>query len=580
MTVKTKSRKVVLEGRGTYTLRPDDYVAQGGEGIIYRTGDTVVKIYLDASRMQQRGMIEKIRQLARLRHVSIVGPQGLVTDPVSGDPIGYYMPFVEGEPLSRVFTNEFRQRSHFTDESAKILVAGMRETVECAHTAKTIMVDANELNWLVDFSDRAKPSPRVIDVDSWVIEGNIPTTVAKMPSIRDWHTKLVSVESDWFAWGVVTFQVFTGIHPYKGTLQGFKRDEMIERMKQNKSVFTPGVSLNRAVRDFSCIPAPLLSWYEATFQQGDRSLPPSPFHTGTHIAQGARVMRVVNAATGSLAFEKLYAPPGNAVLRVWPCGIMQCADGSLVDLETKKVVGSNKSPDIEVVKVDKGWLVGQVEKRMLKFQYIDAGAGTTTELQLVLKAHGLFRAENRLFAVSERGITELKISIFSKPVLSLGNTWGALPNATMWFDGVGVQDALGATFLVMPFGEKACGITRVPELDGLKIVAAKAGTRYIMLVHLKKDGEYERIELTFSKDYMTYEFGRSVVDTPDVNAAMLPRGVIASIDTDGELLITVPTAHKISKVSDRMVTTDMVLGNWNDTVVYIQNGQLWSVRTK
>lgn len=580
MVTQTKTRKVVLEGRGKFTLRPDDYVTQGGEGIIYRTGDTIVKLYKDPGKMHQSGMIEKIRKLARITHVSIVAPQGLVSDVSSGDPIGYYMPFAVGEPMSRVFTNDFRQRENFTDESARILATGMYDTVSYAHSTNAIMVDANELNWLVNLRDRSKPSPRVIDVDSWVLGGQIPSTVAKMPSIRDWHTKLVSIESDWFAWGVVTFQLFTGTHPYKGTLQGYKPAEFLERMKVNKSVFTKGVSLNRAVRDFSCIPAPLLSWYEAAFQNGERSIPPSPLQTGTHVAQAAHVLRVVGTTTGSLVFEKVYAPTSNPVLRVWPCGVVLCADGSLVELEMKKTIGSTKVHDVEVVKVDKGWLVGAIEKGILGFKYIEAASGTTMELNFALKAHGMFRSSNRLFVVSERGITELMLTMFSQPLLSSGNTWGTLLNSTKWFDGVGVQDALGAVFVIVPFGEKACAITKVSELDGVTVVEAKAGPRYIVLSTVDRSGTYERLELTFERDYTKYVVTRTQVDTPDLNVAILPKGVVASINFDGELSIIVPTANKVSKVADKMISTDMILGNWNDKVVYIQNGQLWSVRTK
>lgn len=576
---QSKTLKVQLEGRGALTLGPNNYKTQGGEGSIYRSGDTIVKIYHDAGKMRQSGMVEKIRKLSQLKHSTIVAPQGVVASS-SGDPIGYYMPFAEGEPMPRVFTNDFRQRERFTDESAKVLSAEMYETVGFAHSAHVFMVDANELNWLVNLSDRTRPSPRVIDVDSWVIEGSVPKTVAKMPSIRDWHSKLVSVESDWFAWGIVTFQVFTGIHPYKGTLAGYKPSEFIERMKVDKSVFTHGVSLNRAVRDFSCIPPPLLAWYEAAFQNGERSIPPSPLRTGTQIPRAAQVLRVVSSATGSLTFEKLYSVVGNPIVRVWPCGVVLGSDGSLVELGMKRTIGRVASRDVEVVKVDGGWLVGTVENDSLVFRYVDSSSGKSEALSYMLKAQGLFRSDNRMFAVSDRGITELSVTLLGKPVLSAGSTWGALPNSTKWFDGVGVQDALGAAFLLLPFGEKGCAISKVPELDVITVVAAKAGPRYVVLSTVDRNGDYERIELTFDRDYSKYSIARTAVDSPDLNVAILPKGVAASIRADGELTITVPTANKVSTVADKHIATDMILANWGDKVLYVQNGELWTVRTR
>lgn len=579
MATQTKTRKVALEGRGNLTLRPDDYVTSGGEGAIYRTGDTIMKIYSDPDKMRRDGMIDKIRALGALKHEFIVAPQGLVTEP-SGEPIGYYMPFVNGEPMSRVFTNAFRTREKFTDELATMLAARMHDTVKFAHQANAIMVDANELNWLVALSNKQGPSPRAIDVDSWVLNGKIPATIAKMPSIRDWHTKLVSVESDWFAWGIVTFQLFTGVHPYKGSLDGYDPKQFIERMKANKSVFTPGVRLNKAVRDFSCIPGALLGWYEATFQNGERSMPPSPLQAGTAIPSAARVMRVVTTATGSLVFDKLYGMVGNPVLRVWPCGVVLLSDGSLVELGMKKTIGKVTSHDVEVTKADGGWLISTFDLGIPTFTYASSATGKSEPLDCLLKGYGIFRAANRMFVVTDRGITEVSVSVFGKPILSLSNTWGALLNSTQWFDGVGVQDALGAAFMVLPFGDKACAILKTPELDKLKVVTAKAGPRFAVLSTVNRSGDYERLEFTFDRDYQSYTLVRSSADDPDLHVAILPKGVAASIRTDGELHIIVPTAGKVSTVADKHIATDMMLGNVDDRVVYIQHGELWSVKMR
>lgn len=102
------SFEVTLEGRGVVTLREADYVASGGEGAIYRTGQTGVKLYTDTAKMARDGVAEKIKLLAGLKHSGIVAPQGLVLD-AGKKPIGFYMPFIAGgEPMSRVFVSDFR----------------------------------------------------------------------------------------------------------------------------------------------------------------------------------------------------------------------------------------------------------------------------------------------------------------------------------------------------------------------------------------------------------------------------------------------------------------------------------------
>lgn len=576
--------QVILEGRGPVTLRPGDHVATGGEGSIYHISDMAVKIYLDPAKMRKRGVPDKVKKLsALLKHPYIVAPIGLAVTP-AGDPVGHYLPYVEdppiAHPLSRVFTNDFYQSEGFNGKLASKLVDRMRETVQFAHDRGAIIIDPNELNWFA-LAVGKDPEPRIIDVDSWVI-GPMPQTVAVMPSIRDWHAKKFGNESDWFSWAVVTFQVYTGIHPYKGTLDGYARMDMEQRMKDNASVFSPGIRLNRAVRDFSCIPGPLLAWYEAAFQKGERTLPPSPFDTGVPTQRVARVLRAVTTGrTGILVFEKLIGFPGDPAVRIFHCGVARLASGKLIDLQTKRQIVDASSPSCEVIKVDHGWLVGDLEQRETTFTYVNGRTLLGDKLQFRPRAHRLLGYENRMFFVGESGLTEIKPNLFGeKLIASAGQTWGIIVNSTKWFGGVGVLDSMGAKFVIAPFGDGAVAQVRVRELDGIQVVSAKAGNRFISLVAADKSGDYKKIELTFDRDYRTYKAWVGTVDGPELNLAILPKGVCATIVRDGELDIFVPANGNVTKAEDSQIATDMLLANWEDKVIYVQNGEVWAVRMK
>ena len=52
----------------------------------------------------------------------------------------------------------------------------------------------------------------------------------------------------------------------------------------------------------------------------------------------------------------------------------------------------------------------------------------------------------------------------------------------------------------------------------------------------------------------------------------------ATIVNDGELVIFVPVNGNMNRVRDTKVTTEMLLSNWNSSVVYIQDGDVWKVR--
>ena len=568
--------QVVLEGKGPLTLRQNDYLATGGEGTVYRVNDLVIKIYADPDKMIRDGISAKMKKLSAFTHPYISVPKGLVY--LSNKPVGFYMPFAEGEPLSRVFTNDFRTRESFADRDAVKLVDRMRDIIRFAHDHGAILVDPNEFNWLTYLKGNDQPEPRIIDVDSWVL-GKMPATVAIMPSIRDWHTNGFNQLSDWFSWGVVTFQVFVGIHPYKGTLDGFARDNLEARMKAKASVFSSGVRLNRAVRDFSCIPNALRDWYEETFQTGKRMIPPSSFDTGVAKAAVTRVVKIITAS-GSLVFDKIYAKTNDEAVHIWPCGVVLLKSGELVELRLKRVIGQLNSTDGEVIKVDGGWLIAGWVNGQVAYTYVNESSLQSELLTLSIKSRHIFRSENRLFVVTDGGLTEIFFKIMGKAIIAVGQTWGAMVNSTKWFDSVGIQDAMGDMYAIVPFSDESCTQIRVRELDGLKTISARAGNRYVVIVAADKSGEYHKIELVMNRDYTSYQASKTAVDSSDLNVSLLPKGVGVTIVDDGELIIFVPTSGAVNKVSDKYITTDIALANWDDRVLYIRKGEVWTVRFK
>ncbi len=575
--VSTGNLTVELEGRGQLLLRPSDHVATGGEASVYKAHGTSVKIYTDPGKMRRDGMIDKVKLLKPLSHKYVCAPEGVVKN-TKGEPIGLYMPFAEGEALPRMFTTSYWNREGFTMASAKKLVERMRETMLFAHSHKAVMVDPNELNWIVALTGKDGPEPRAIDVDSWAIGRFGPKAI--MLSVKDWHSQDFNDLTDWFAWGIVTFQIFTGIHPYRGTLEGYTQKDLEKRMKDNASVFSSGIKLNNAVRDFSAIPVPLLEWYTAVFQKKMRSMPPSPFEISVAAPALARVHRTVTTATGSLIFDKLFERVGDRVRRVWPCGVALTDTGTLYELTTKREIGKLTSRG-EVVKVQDGWLLADLSQGKQVFTYVDERTRQGEALSLTLQGRRFFRAENRLFLVTDSELVELKLMNVGKPLLAHGQRTQILqPQATKWFDGVGVQKAFGATFMVIPFGESACTTVRVKELDGITPITARAGNRFVTVVGLDTTGSYQKFEFTFGADYRSYQVWSDVIDSPDLNVAILPKGVSAMILNDGELVIFVPMSGKIHKVHDRMIAADMALSNWDDTVIFVKDGAIWSVKMK
>ncbi|MFA5831724.1 MAG: hypothetical protein WC878_07925 [Candidatus Paceibacterota bacterium] len=577
MTVIDRNTQIELVGRGTLTIRPNDHVATGGEGSVYRVADTIIKLYTDPNKMQREGIADKILLLAPLSSERIIAPRGLVL--IKGQPRGFYMSAADGDPLSLFFTNDYRREKKLTDKDASVLADRMREVMATVHAHSVVMGDSNEMNWFALPHGKGGPDPRAIDVDSWSV-GKFPVR-AVMPSIRDWNHPGFTPLSDWFGWGVVTFQVYTGIHPYKGKLPGYAPGAMQERMKANASVFAPGVGLNRAVRDFSCIPGPLLDWYRATFQQGERTIPPSPFDTGTGIASAARVMRIVTTqATGMLVYEKIFEETNDPAIKIYPCGVVLLRSGKLADIEKKRIIGKATESVCEVIKVEGGYVKTEGKGRGLRYSYIHGNTLREEALGVSVAGEQIVRYADRIFLLTADGLTELIFTLLGKPILSPGMTWGVMSKSVRWYDGVGIQDTMGAMYLILPFGDTSCAHVRVPELDRMRAVNAKAGNRFVSIVAIDKKGDYHKLELSLDKEYRSYSLRIAVADGPDLNLSILPKGVCATVVEDGTLDIFVPSSGVHKEVKDKIIATDMSLASWGDTVVCMQNGAVWSLKLK
>ena len=296
----------------------------------------------------------------------------------------------------------------------------------------------------------------------------------------------------------------------------------------------------------------------------------------------AAITRVVKitATSGVLVFDKIYSKTGDEVIHIWPCGVVLLKSGELIELRSKRIIGKLNATSGEVIKVDDGWLIADWVNSQVAYTYVNESSLQSESLTLAIKGHHIFRSSNRLFVVTDGGLTEIFFRVMGKAIIAVGQTWGAMINSTKWFDGVGIQDALGAMYAIVPFSDKSCAQIRVWELDGLKIISAKAGSRYIVIVAADKSGKYYKLEFIISRDYISYQIAKSAVDSPDLNTALLPKDVGVTIVDDGELIIFVPTSGVVNKVSDKYITTDISLANWEDRVVYIRKGEVWSMRLK
>lgn len=213
----------------TVELHDSDEIGHGGQGKVFAKRALAYKIYHDASTMLPVG---KIQELSALTDRKIIKPEDIVFH--RNRPVGYTMRYIPtSHPLCKVFTKVFKQRNGISQDNALDLVRDMQKTLQHIHDSGILVVDLNEMNFLVD--DKFT-GVYFIDVDNFQTPsypaGYLMDTVRDRTSPKNKFSK----STDWFSFAIVSFQVMVGIHPYKGTHPRYGKD-WNARMEKNASIF-------------------------------------------------------------------------------------------------------------------------------------------------------------------------------------------------------------------------------------------------------------------------------------------------------------------------------------------------------
>jgi hypothetical protein len=493
---------VWVEGGGKETLSFQNYRAQGGEGSVFQKGGTAFKIMHPGKKVIPR---QKLNELSAIKADNVLRPLSYLLDS-NGIPIGFTMTYVQNvEFLCKLFNSSFRQQKGLTSTDIVSLVRHMQETLIKVHEANVLVVDFNQMNFLVD--GKKFTSPYFIDTDSYQTP-SFPAT-ALMECVRDRTTpkgKFTQM-TDWFSWACVTFWLYTGLHPYRGTHPMYKPLEWnTRRMDDNVSVFHPDVSLPSQMQDLSVIPKPHLEWYKQVFLNKQRSTPPFP-DGAVVMAVGIKVKDVALFVTIKVAefdspIRRVYCENGTRFVvtnsKIWK------GDSPVFSLQCKY-------EDVFLSKVDGGEPVLAVynDEELTFINYMRG------EIIHKSKAEDVMFYDGRVYSRSGNVLTahfckrmDKEVFHTSKPAISV------FGSACELFDGVAVQDMLGKCVLAVPTDSGKMVNVEVKELDGVRVIDAKC-IENVCVVIGEKNRNTRRYVITFTPGRSQYHVRDDEADPGD-----------------------------------------------------------------
>jgi hypothetical protein len=110
-----------------------------------------------------------------------------------------------------------------------------------------------------------------------------------------------------------------------------------------------------------------------------------------------------------------------------------------------------------------------------------------------------------------------------------------LPNATQLFEGVAIQNLLGAFYASFFPASSVCYQARLAELDGYQIIDARA-QRNVLIVLAAQNGTYNKFIYRFDESLAEYDVRVcSDVTLTDINFVVLDSGICLHFNDRDEL---------------------------------------------
>jgi hypothetical protein len=406
-----------------------------------------------------------------------------------------------------------------------------------------------------------------------------------MESIRDRTIKnnQWTQGSDWFSFGVVAFQLYLGIHPYKGAHPNFSAKDWTKRMDEGISVFNKAVNLPGSCQDWSVIPKPHYEWFKKVFENNDRSIPPFAdqigavgttqpifvagnqqfditlakdygqniravyFFNGMRYAltentvfEGTREIRLTHKYKRvSLASSAIFSGGGGL-----PVIVVQEGHTTVFKDLKENNIGQIKSPDVmeyqgRIYTCNNGELIENT------FYYTPANGSISPEKYL--------------------HTPQMVCNIFD--------------NASKFYKGVIVQDILGTCWLAIPHAASKCSNINVKELNGARIVEAKHDSG-ICIVITEKGGKYDRYILCFDQKFQSYTVRKEEdIDFDNINFTTMPNGICISVLGDTKVEIFKDNG-KVKQIDKPPFNSSMKLYNDGVSVYFVSQNKLHTVKMK
>jgi hypothetical protein len=301
---------------------------------------------------------------------------------------------------------------------------------------------------------------------------------------------------------------------------------MDARMRANVSVLHPAVTVPAACLPFDVIPASWRAWYQAVLEDGKRMPPPEALQ-----ATISRVSLQVQQHTGSQHFEitELYEFDSDVLYHAFN---LTRTKRSVYAASQRVAVLPSTDAKITTTPRQRHLIAVWLESKQLRVRNLSTG----TDVHAEVRGEKLITSGERIYLKAGASLLELTfVEVSNQLFLAAKPVGNVLPNATQLYEGVALQNLLGAYYASFVPASGVCYPVRLSELDGYQIIEAKA-ERNVLLVLAAKNGAFDKFIFRLTPEFDAYDVRIcSDVTLTDLNFTVLDTGVCLHLNDRDEL---------------------------------------------
>lgn len=561
-------KKYFLNGK-LLNLNQNNFVGSGGQANVYKIGRSGIKIYHDYNDALPE---KKIIELSKIKANNVIIPRNIIYDSNNRN-VGYEMRFLENtHPLCKLFVNNFKIKNNISHKIIVEFIKYIQKTIHLIHNCDICIVDFNELNVL---SCSKFKIPYFIDVDSYKTK-SFPATVI-MESIKDPLVKNNNFDelSDWFSFAIIIFQLYIGVHPYKGKHPNYKQNEWQKRMKNGISVFDKNVKIPNMCNDFNVIPRRHLDWLKLLFIKNERSIPPQ-IDISIPIVTPEKIILIKNTDNFNIS-SFIELNKGETIKKIYDIvGIKYYITHNSIYKNSTKIIDDIRYYDkvlatytnkMEVV-------ICKYKSNLITFEHNKQKIDERLVSDVLVK-------DNKIFVIINNKLFKIQFNnINGKIVKIMKSVANVLELSSKMFDGVIYQNLLNTCHLTLIY-EEFCITKHIKELDRYRILDMKM-EKHICIVNAEKKSKYYRFILIFdfsNPSNITYKL-RKIDDVQYDSINFTVKNDVCIYLTD-ENKIEIFIDHQKRKIIENSpIDSSMTLFNLSNKIYFVDRNVVYNISMK